>query len=192
MVVKAVAKSGEFARIIAEYGPKFEAEFGFTTIQACGFWGNFARETGEFKHYQEIGSRANTGGRGWAQWTGPRRIAFLGYCAAHKIDPKAAESSYAYVLVELHGAYKAVVTAVKKCKTIEAAVGVVEKMYEGAGVKAMKDREALAHKAYELRTGTALPRKVAAKPKAAPKKPAAKRKHPVSTHKARARRRVRV
>jgi hypothetical protein len=178
-----------------------EKEFGFTTIQASGFWGNFARETGEFQHYQEIGSRANTGGRGWAQWTRERRVAFLGYCAAHKIDPKADASSYAYVLVELHGAYKSVVTAVKKCKTIESAVGVVEKLYEGAGVKAMKDREALGHKAYEIRTGTSIaPKKAPQKaakipaPKVVAKKVVAKKvvakAHPVTTHKPRTRKRA--
>jgi hypothetical protein len=178
-----------FSQVVSAYGPRLEKEFGFTVVQASGFWGNFARETGEFKHYQEIGSTANTGGRGWAQWTGPRRVAFLGYCAAHKIDPKADESSFSYVLVELHGAYKSVVTAVKKCKTIENATTTVEKLYEGAGVKAMSQRVALAHKAYTIRTGapaTPAPKPVA-KPKAAAK--SATKKATVLARKARPKRR---
>ena len=182
--------TAKFVQVVSTYGPMLEKEFGFTTIQASGVWGNFARETGEFLHYQEIGSRANTGGRGWAQWTGPRRVAFLGYCAAHKLDPKADASSYAYVLVELHGAYKSVVTAVKKCKTIESATTTVEKLYEGAGVKAMGQRVVLAHKAYAIRTGSSIaPAAKVAVPKAAPKKAVAKA-HPVTTHKAKPRKRA--
>lgn len=175
--------SDRFTQVVETYGPRLEADFGLTVIQACGFWGNFARETGEFRHYQEIGSRANTGGRGWAQWTGPRRVAFLAYCSRNGIDPKTDDASYAYVFVELSGAYKSVVAAVKRCTTIESATTTVERLYEGAGVKAMSQRVALARKAYAIRTGGHTPAPAPAKPKpisdkhaVAAKKPAAVKK----------------
>ena len=158
-----------FTQVVSTYGPRLEADFGFTAIQGCGFWGNFARETGEFRHYQEIGSRANTGGRGWAQWTGPRRVAFLAYCTRNGIDPKSDDASYAYVFVELSGAYKNVVAAVKRCTTIESATTTVERLYEGAGVKAMGQRVALAHKAYAIRKADSAP--AAAAPSPTPAKP---------------------
>ena len=169
-----------FTQVVNTYGPKLEADFGLTPLQAAGFWGNFARETGEFLHYQEIGSSANTGGRGWAQWTAARRVAFLSYCSRNHLDPKSDDASYAYVFVELSGAYKNVVAAVKRCTTIESATTTVERLYEGAGVKAMSQRVALARKALAIRqaghTASAAP---PAKPKPVADKHAVEPKKPV-------------
>lgn len=157
--------SDRYTQVVLTYGPRLENDFGFTIIQGCGFWGNFARETGEFQHYQEIGSGPNTGGRSWAQWTGPRRIAFLNHCKAHGLDPKSDEAGYSFLCFELRGAYKSVVAAVKRCTTIESATTTVERLYEGAGVKAMSQRVALARKAYAIRTGGHPPTPAPAKPK---------------------------
>lgn len=164
--------SDRFAQVVTAYGPKLQAEFGLTVIQGCGFWGNFGRETGGFTHYQEIGSGANTGGRSWAQWTASRRVAFLAFCKTHSLDPKSDEAGYGFLCHELHGAYASVIPALKKCTTIKSAVSTVERLYEGAGVKAMADREAWAQKALAILhpAPPSKPKPIADKHAVAPKK----------------------
>lgn len=136
--------------VVSTYGPKLAAEFDLTPEQTAGVFGNLAHESGKFRFFKEIGSGANSGGRGWAQWTRERRIAFLGYCKAHRLDPTTDQASYTYLLVEFHGAYRSVVTALKKCRTVDAATTTVERLYEAAGRPMMSSRIALARQALAI------------------------------------------
>ncbi|GJE37855.1 phage tail tip lysozyme [Methylobacterium persicinum] len=132
--------------VAAHYGLKLMAEFGLTAVQVAGLLGNLAHESGRFTVFKEIGSGPNSGGRGWAQWSGQRRLTFLGYAAAHRLDPKSDEASYGYLCVEFHGAYKSVITALKRCVTVESAATTVEKLYEAAGRPMMSSRIAFARR----------------------------------------------
>ncbi len=78
-------------------------DFDLTTEQAAGVVGNLDYETGGFKFMQEIkpivpGSK---GGFGFAQWTGPRRVAFEEYAAANKLDVSSYEANYGFLKHEL-------------------------------------------------------------------------------------------
>lgn len=139
-----------FTSIISIYGPRLAHEFGLTAVQNAGFWGNLAWESGQFRFFKEVGSGANSGGRGMAQWTGSRRIAFLGYCKAHRMDPTSADASYAFLCVELHGTYAYVIAGLKRCVTVESATTFVETKYEAAGIRALGGRIALARRALAI------------------------------------------
>jgi hypothetical protein len=142
--------SDRFTQVVSTYGPKFMAEFGLDATQAAGILGNLAHETGKFRFYQEVGSGPNSGGRGWPQFTGPRRVAFLNHRKAHHLDPKSDEASYAYMCVELHGAYRSTILALKRCTSLTSAVTTFERLYEGAGVKAMGSRLGYARQALTI------------------------------------------
>lgn len=139
-----------FTQVVSIYGPKLITDFSFPVVGSCGFWGNFGRETGGFTAYQEDGSGSNSGGRSWAQWTGPRRVAFLAFCKAHGLDPKSDAAGYGFLCHELRGPYAGVVAAVKRASTLESAVRTVERLYEGAGVKAMAERVTWGRKALAI------------------------------------------
>lgn len=142
--------SDMFTQVVSTFGRKFASEFGLTDVQSCGPWGSFGHETGGFKFFQEVGSRSNTGGRGWGQWTGPRRIAFLAWCKSHGLDPQSNAANYGYLCFELHGSYAHVIVALKRCQTLEAAVSTFERLYEGARIKAIASRAAWGRKALAI------------------------------------------
>lgn len=77
-------------------------DFGLTTEQAAGIVGNLDWESGGFNTLQEIkplveGSR---GGYGYAQWTGPRRVAFEEFAAANDLDPSDYSANYGFLKEE--------------------------------------------------------------------------------------------
>lgn len=163
--------SDPFTQIVGTYGPRLAHEFGLTPEQNAGIWGNLAHESGAFRFFKQVGSGPNSGGRGFAQWTGSRRIAFLGYCKAHRLEPSSADASYAYLCLDLHGTYGYVTTALKRCKTLDTATSTFERLYEVAGIKAMGSRLSYARKALAVLSpghpAAAEPARKARKPRAA-------------------------
>lgn len=122
------------------------ADFALTVDDAAAIVGNLGHESGGFRFLQEIkpvvpGSR---GGYGWAQWTGPRRVAFEAWCKRKGFKPESYEANYSYLFRELVGAEKAAVRAVKAAKTLRAKVEAFEAEFERAGVKHYDSREAWA------------------------------------------------
>lgn len=106
------------------------AEFGLTREQSAGLVGNLGFESGGLAILQEIHPIAGRGGRGWPQWTGPRRRAFEAWCRLHGFDPDSDEANYGYLLAELHGDYRHTIDAVKGTKTDADAVFSVGQTYE--------------------------------------------------------------
>lgn len=109
-------------------------EFALDLESAAAILGNLGHESGGFRFLQEKkplvpGSR---GGWGWAQWTGPRRRAFEAWVRAQKLDPAGYEANYGYLVLELHGAEKAAVPAVKRAKGLAAKVKAFELGFERA------------------------------------------------------------
>lgn len=109
--------------------------FPLKLYQAAGFVGNLGFESGGFKTLQEIapavsGSR---GGYGWAQWTGPRRRAFEAWCKAQGLKPSSDEANFGFAVEELRGPYRNVMRALREAATIEDAVFLVGRLYEGPG-----------------------------------------------------------
>ncbi|MDW3181777.1 phage tail tip lysozyme [Roseobacter sp.] len=80
-----------------------QTELGITPEQAAGIVGNLAHESGGFRSLQEIaplvpGSR---GGFGYAQWTGPRRVAFENWAQDQGLDPRSYQANLGFLLHEL-------------------------------------------------------------------------------------------
>ena len=87
------------ARLYAD----LQQDFGLEPHQAAAVVGNLAHESGGFRQMQEVnplipGSR---GGYGYAQWTGPRRIAFEDWSNRQGIDPNSYEANYGFLKHEL-------------------------------------------------------------------------------------------
>jgi len=120
--------------------PKLMTEFDWRDFQAAGCMGNLGHESGGLVELREIGAAPGRGGYGWAQWTGPRRIAFLHYCDVVKFDWHSEEANYGYLIKELHESYGHTVAAVAKAPNLQAATRAFERGYEGAGIVAMTDR----------------------------------------------------
>ena len=94
-----------FAAACRRLGPRLMRDLGLSELQAAGLLGNLGRETGGFRHLQEVapavpGSR---GGWGLAQWTGSRRVAMETWCRARGLDPADPEAGYGYLCAELRG-----------------------------------------------------------------------------------------
>jgi hypothetical protein len=82
---------------------RLATDLGLTADQASGIVGNLSHESDGLQAINERnpvvpGSR---GGFGWAQWTGPRRVAFEAYAKEHNLDVKSDEANYGYLLKEL-------------------------------------------------------------------------------------------
>jgi len=83
-------------------------DLGLTIEQASGITGNLQAESG-IRAIQERNPISGRGGFGWAQWTGPRRVAFEKYAKEHGLDPTSDEANYGFLLSELRGDYSGVV-----------------------------------------------------------------------------------
>ncbi len=80
-----------------------QQDFGLQPHQAAAIVGNLAHESGGFRQMQEVnplipGSR---GGFGYAQWTGPRRIAFEDWSNRQGMDPTSYDANYGFLKHEL-------------------------------------------------------------------------------------------
>lgn len=144
-----------------------EARFGFSRDDAAAIVGNLGHETLGFTKMQEMAPtvRGSRGGYGWAQWTGPRRVAFEHWCAGKGVSPDSYEGNYSFLYRELAMGYTKAVAAVKAAVTLKDKVIAFEKVYEGAGVKSYPSRLKYAQQAIEALS--------AASPVAAPDTPTA-------------------
>lgn len=87
------------ARLYAD----LQQDFGLQPHQAAAIVGNLAHESGGFRQMQEVnplipGSR---GGFGYAQWTGPRRLAFEDWSNRQGMDPTSYDANYGFLKHEL-------------------------------------------------------------------------------------------
>ena len=93
-----VARGGAITQRLA-------SDLNLSPDQASGITGNLQAESGlraiNEKNPLVAGSR---GGFGWAQWTGPRRVAFEKYARDNNLDPKSDEANYGYLKKELQSA----------------------------------------------------------------------------------------
>jgi len=115
-------------------------DFELRDFQACGAFGNLGHECNGFTELHEGGQPEGRGGYGWGQWTGPRRRAFLNWCAGEHLDWRTDEANYGYLRHELSGDYESTISALHKCPNLKAAVEAFERNYERAGVVAMQSR----------------------------------------------------
>ena len=78
-------------------------DYGISKEYAAGIVGSLDYETGNFMHMQEIAPlvKGSRGGFGYAQWTGPRRVAFERWARANKLDPTSYEANYGFLKHEI-------------------------------------------------------------------------------------------
>lgn len=98
------------------------ADLELSPEQAAGIVGNLGFESGGFKELQELAPISGAGGWGWAQWTGPRRVGFNNWCAAHNLDRASDEANYGYLVEELKTSQAYALTRLRECATVEQAV----------------------------------------------------------------------
>lgn len=92
-----------FAGIASRLTGDLMRDFNLSREQAGGIVGPLAQESAGFGTLQEIsplvpGSR---GGWGYAQWTGPRRVAMENWARERNLDPSSYEANYGFLRHEL-------------------------------------------------------------------------------------------
>lgn len=139
------ANSGDIGgRLAAD----LQRDFGLKPEQAAGVVGNLAHESGNFRTLQEIkpmvpGSR---GGFGYAQWTGPRRIAFEQYAHQNGLDPTSYEANYGFLKHELQNTGEGrVLGALRSAGDVNTATQVFSNQFLRPGIPAMDSRLRLAN-----------------------------------------------
>ena len=81
---------------------RLAAELNLTPAQAAGIVGNLQGELGQgIRAIQEGAPIRGRGGFGWAQWTGPRRVAFEAYAKQHGLDIRSDEANFGFLKKEL-------------------------------------------------------------------------------------------
>ncbi|MGE3388106.1 MAG: phage tail tip lysozyme [Bdellovibrionales bacterium] len=115
-------------------------------LDAAACLGNLGYETAGMTKLQEVAPKVkgSRGGFGWAQWTGPRRIAFENYCIRNKLDMTSFKANYAWLFIELYSTESATIPAVAKANGLPEKTRVFEIKFERAGIKNYDSRIAWA------------------------------------------------
>jgi len=109
-------------------------KFDLTLNQAAAIVGNLGFESGGLKIMQEIAPvGGGRGGYGWAQWTGPRRLAYEAWCRNQGLAASSDEANYRYLCVELQSSHKYVMAALRKETELGRCVFVFGRLYEAPG-----------------------------------------------------------
>lgn len=109
--------------------------------QAAGIVGNLAHETGRFKNLQEINPTRGLGGFGYAQWTGPRRKAFLQWAKEHRLSPTTTAANLGFLKHELLTSENVTLKALRNAGTVNEAAKVFMDLYERPGIDNLPARE---------------------------------------------------
>lgn len=135
--------SGTFAEIAPKLSADLQRDFGLSQAQTAGVVGNLAHESGGFGSLQEKnplvpGSR---GGFGYAQWTGPRRVAFENWSAQNGLDPTSYDANYGFLKHELTNTPEGrVLGALKQAPDAQAATRVFSDQFLRPGIPGMESR----------------------------------------------------
>jgi hypothetical protein len=169
-----------FISKVSAYGPRTMLDLGLTDVQAAAIWGNLGHESGGLVQLQEQGHSSGRGGWGLAQWTGPRRHAMEAWCHQHGKSPSDFEANYDYLIVELKGAERGAVSALKQHHDISGATNAFMRTFERPGIPALAHRVTWANLALSaIRHAHGQAPSPAPAPKPAAKKPIAD-KHAVA------------
>lgn len=120
-------------------------DLNLTRTQALAVVGNLGHESAGLQAgIQEINPlpHSGRGGLGWAQWTGPRRVAFEQFLQQNKLDPRDPEANYKFLLHEANGSHKYAFDALRQHTDLNRATVDFEQRFENAHAN---------HKAYGSR-----------------------------------------
>lgn len=142
----------KFETIVAKYGPRLKKDLSLDDIQCAGIFGNLGGETGGFTLLQEAKPlvKGSRGGFGWMQWTGPRRRKYEAWCSARGYDIAADESNYLYLVHESLTDEKASILALRRTKSVDAAVETFMLKNLRPGIPHLEARKRWGAKAYAV------------------------------------------
>ena len=106
---------------------------GLSQDQAAGVASNLAAESGIEGIPTGMAPMTNRSAFGWAQWTGPRRVAFDKYVQENGLDPRSFDANFGFLMKELTGKYRNVLTALLKTHSAQEAARLFFHMYESGG-----------------------------------------------------------
>lgn len=86
----------------ARISKRLQQDTGMSKAAADGILGNILVESDQFRADTEYGKNGG-GGRGWIQWTGPRRRNFESYAERNNLDPTSDAANYNYLVYEMEG-----------------------------------------------------------------------------------------
>lgn len=116
-------------------------DFNLTKEQAAGIVGNLGHESSGLQAgIQEKRPISGRGGLGWAQWTGPRRVAFERFLEETGQSANDPEANYAFLRKELQTTENRALNNLRKAQTVEEATHVFDRDYERSGIKHMGSR----------------------------------------------------
>lgn len=124
-----------------------------TVEDAAAILGNLGHETGGFVHLQELNPVSGSGGYGWAQWTGPRRNAFISWANNKGLQPSSDAANYGFLVYELRTTESPAIPALISASGLYNKVVAFEKKFERAGVKNYGSRLNYANKALAAYNG---------------------------------------
>jgi hypothetical protein len=126
-------KLGDFDTKSAEYMPRVMRDLGLDANQAAAAFGNLGQESeGLQPGIQERDPKEGKGGKGWGQWTGPRRVAFDKYLKDTGQSEFSDEANYQFFLKEGRGTHKHAIEILKTAKDLKDGVYKFERAYEGS------------------------------------------------------------
>lgn len=121
-----------------------EEIFGLTDFQAAAIAGNLAHETGDFKFMQELDPvvPGSKGGYGFAQWTGPRRKAFMEWSEQNELNPNSYEANLGFLVHEFQTDkyFQKVLQDLEQTNSVEEATKVFSEGYLKPGKPNMDSR----------------------------------------------------
>lgn len=144
-------QSGNFSQQAPMIMNRLMSDFKLTKEQAAGIVGNLGHESAGLQAgIQERNPTAGRGGLGWAQWTGPRRVAFEKYLAETGQSANDPEANYGFLKKELESTHRSALTSVRQANSTEQAMRVFEERFEAAGVKHYESRLKYANQALSV------------------------------------------
>lgn len=127
-----------FAEKVRTVAPRLISALAITGIQAAGILGNIGHETAGFSQLREIGAKPGTGGYGWGQWTGARRVDFLRFCGNRNFRDD--DPNIGFLVHELLTSERRALSALQNATNIVDATRVFAELYERPGVMALPSR----------------------------------------------------
>lgn len=108
-------------------------DLGISKEAAAGIMSNLWAESGVRGINEKNPAEGTRGGFGWAQWTGPRRVAFEAYADARKLDYASDEANYGFLVHELKTKYPRVLQQLQAGKITPYEAANVFFQYESGG-----------------------------------------------------------
>ena len=145
------AGQNAFVTLAPQIMAKLATDFGnLTDVHRAAILGNLGHECAGFTQMKEVGVAEESGGLGWAQWTGSRRTKFEKVLRDRNARADDFEANYAMLLDELTHSHKKAIERLLETNDIPSGVKAFEEVFEVARVKNYPSRERYAQIAMSL------------------------------------------